>query len=75
MSQIEESELREIYKNQAANMLLNKEAVVITRLAHDGMITTYDSEVELKRINFDLNNIEQLRKEHTRYPLLVTYTS
>lgn len=56
-----------IYENQAAKMLLNKEAALISKLAHDGMITPYDSELELKRINRDLSNIETLRKAHSKY--------
>lgn len=70
---IDASELTEIYENQAAKMLLNKEALLITKLAHDGMITLYDSELELKRINRDLNNIESLRKAHSKYVFISIY--
>ena len=55
-----------IYENQAAKMLLNNEALLISKLAHEGTISPYDSELELKRINRDLNNIEALRKAHSK---------
>jgi hypothetical protein len=64
------TELTGIYENQAAKMLLNKEASLISDLAHEGMMTPHDCEIELKRINVDLNNIEKLRKAHSKYASL-----
>jgi monovalent cation:H+ antiporter, CPA1 family len=68
---MEPEELTKIYENQAAKMLLNKEASLISTLSHDGMITPQDSEKELKRINADLGSIEKLRKAHSRYTSLL----
>jgi NhaP-type Na+/H+ or K+/H+ antiporter len=73
---MEPRELTSIYENQAAKMLLNKEASLISQLSHEGMMTPHDSETELKRINADLNSIEKLRKAHSKYVRrLVSLTS
>jgi hypothetical protein len=59
-------ELMDVYEKQAATALLNKEGELITKLAHEGMISQADAETDLKRVINDIVSIEKQRKELSR---------
>lgn len=59
-------EILDVYEKQAATALLNKEGELISKLAHEGMITHEDAEIDLKRVINDIVSIEKQRKKLTR---------
>lgn len=66
MEEIGREEINQIYQKQAATAILNKEGELISKLAHEGLLSVRDAEVDLKRVINDIVNIETQRKELSR---------